>query len=102
MKKKRLKIPRAVKVKNKCEVEVVWVEGFKDPYQYGEYRTTATSKQIALKKGMSEKLTQVIFFHELLHAIELERGVKLTHESIYKLSEALYYVMFHNEWETTE
>lgn len=97
--KARLKIPRHVKVKNKSEVEVVWVEGFKDSSQLGEYRTAHGVRQIALKRGMSEKQTRVIFLHELLHALEMERGIKIPHESIYKLSEALYYVLFHNEWD---
>ena len=90
------RIPARIKIKNKVIYEVVWVESFKDPDVLGECRFEA--RQIALKKGQSERETLKTVTHEILHAIEYERGIKLSHKSIYQLEDAIYYILFHNDW----
>jgi hypothetical protein len=62
----------------------------------GECRFDA--RQIVLKKGQSERETFKTFMHELMHAMEVERGIKITHRAIYQMEEAIYYLLFHNVW----
>jgi hypothetical protein len=92
------RIPARVKIKNKVTYEVVWVDSFKDPDTLGECRYD--QRQIAIKKGLSDKLTFKCLSHELLHAIQFERGIDLSHKSIYQLEDAIYYILFHNTWES--
>ena len=93
---KKPKIPPYIKIKNKVVYEVVWLDGFKDSEVLGECRFD--SKQIALKTGISERETYKTFIHEVLHAVEFERGVKLPHKAVYQLEDALFYILFHNDW----
>lgn len=90
------RIPARIKIKNKVTYEVVWVDSFKDPKTLGECRFDA--RQIALKKGLSDKPTFKCFSHEVLHAIEYERGIELSHRAIYQMEDAIYYILFHNDW----
>lgn len=89
-------IPSRIKIKNKVVYEVVWVDSFEDSNTVGECRFDV--KQIALKMNQSEKELMKTFIHEVLHAIEFERGVKIPHKTIYQLEDALFYILFHNEW----
>lgn len=89
-------IPSRIKIKNKVVYEVVWVDSFEDGNTVGECRFDV--KQIALKMNQSEKELMKTFIHEVLHAIEFERGVKIPHKTIYQLEDALFYILFHNEW----
>lgn len=91
------KIPSHVKVKNKVVYEVVWVDSFSDVDVLGECRFD--SKQIAIKKGQSAAQVMKTFIHELLHAVEFEREVKLPHKTVYQLEDAVFYLLFHNDWE---
>lgn len=90
------KIPPRIKVKNKIEYEVVWVDEFTAPDTLGECRFN--SRQIALKIGQSEKQEFKSLIHEMLHAICEERGIEISHRAIYQLEEALFYILFHNDW----
>ena len=90
------KIPSHIKIKNKVVYEIVWVESFVDSDVLGECRFDA--RQIVLKKGQSERETFKTFMHELMHAMEVERGIKITHRAIYQMEEAIYYLLFHNVW----
>lgn len=93
---KSFKIPARIKIKNKVVYEIVWVDSFADPDTLGECRPWA--KQIALKQGQSERQIMKTFIHECIHAIEIERKIKISHTSIYQLEDALYYFLFHNDW----
>ena len=90
------KIPSRIKIKNKVVYEIVWIDSFKDPQTVGECRPWA--RQIALKTGASERSLFKSFVHEVLHAVEVERGIKIPHRSIYKLEDAIFYLFFHNIW----
>lgn len=90
------KIPPRLKIKNKVVYEIVWVESFADPDVLGECRFD--SKQIAIKDGLSEREAFKTFVHEVLHAVEFERGVKIPHRAIYQLEDAVFYLLFHNDW----
>lgn len=89
-------IPARVKIKNRVTYEVVWVDSFKDAGVLGECRFD--SKQIALKSDESERETFKTFVHEVLHAMEFERGIKIPHKAIYQLEDAVFYLLFHNVW----
>ena len=91
-----VKIPSRIKIKNKVVYELVWVDEFSDPDTLGECRPWA--KQIAIKSGQSERQEIKTFLHELLHAICEERGIKVSHRAIYQLEDALFYILFHNDW----
>ena len=91
------KIPSHIKIKNKVVYEIVWVDSFKEPDVLGECRYD--TKQIALKKGESEKGTFKTFTHELSHAVCHERGIAIRHQAIYQLEDAIFYLLFHNDWD---
>lgn len=93
-----MKLPSHVKIKNKVVYEVVLVSEFKDPEVLGECRYD--QKQIALKIGQSKRQLLKTFYHEVFHAICHERGIEIPHKSIYKLEDAIYYLIFHNDWES--
>lgn len=91
------KLPSRVKIKNKVEYEVVLVDEFKDKLTLGECRFHA--RQIAIKKDQSDKELFKCLFHELLHSVCEERGIKISHKAIYQLEDAIYYLLFHNKWD---
>lgn len=93
---KSFKIPARLKIKNKVVYEIVWVDSFADPDVLGECRFD--TKQIVLKQGQSEREIMKTFIHESLHAMEFERGIKIPHKVIYQLEDAVYYFLFHNDW----
>jgi hypothetical protein len=93
---KSFKVPSHIKIKNKVSYEIVWVESFEDDTTVGECRFDA--RQIAIKTGLSKRETIKTFIHEVLHAIEFERGIKIQHKAIYQLEDAVFYLLFHNDW----
>lgn len=72
------------------------MEKFKDEKTLGECRYD--QKQIAIKIGLSERQTTKTFLHEICHAIFYERDLKIRHKDVYKLEQAIYYMVFHNDW----
>lgn len=90
------KIPARLKIKNRVTYEIVWVDSFADPDVLGECRFD--SKQIAIKSGQSERELFKTFVHEVLHAVEFERGIKMPHKTVYQLEDAVFYLLFHNIW----
>ena len=93
---KLAKIPPHLKIKNKVVYEVVWVDEFTAPDTLGECRFD--KRQIALKIGQSDRQEFKSFIHEVLHAVCEERGIEVSHRAIYQLEEAIYYLLFHNDW----
>jgi len=91
------KLPSRVKIKNKVEYEVVHVDEFKEKTTVGECRPR--NRQIALKINQSERQKIKSFIHEILHAVCMERDIKIPHGSIYELEHAFYYLIFHNDWD---
>jgi len=59
-------------------------------------KTNATTKVIAIKKGLSERETLTTFIHELLHVIEFEGPVKLKHKKIYQLEVCILEILLDN------
>jgi len=90
------KIPSHIKIKNKVTYEVVTIKKFKDDQTLGECRPE--TRQIVIKEGQSDKETIKCFLHEVMHCVAIERGIELSHKSIYELEDALYYLIFHNKW----
>lgn len=90
------KIPARIKIKNKVVYEIVWVDSFVNPKVLGETRPWV--RQIALKKGASERELFKTFVHEVIHAMEIEREIKIPHKAIYQLEDAVFYLLFHNVW----
>lgn len=84
-----------LKIKNKCEYELVFVSSFKDADTMGECRFDF--KQIAIKKGLTKRARVKTIIHEILHAIAYERGINLPHNSIYKLEDAILYLVKSND-----
>lgn len=86
-----MRIPSHVKIKNRVSYEIVWVDSFKSDTDkeitVGEARPE--HKQIALRKGQSEKALMKTLIHELIHCIEFERGIKIPHKTVYQLEGAI-------------
>jgi hypothetical protein len=92
-----VKIPSRIKIKNKVAYELVSVGSFADPDTLGECRFD--QRQIAIKSGQSDRQQMKTVIHEMLHAVCEERGIKISHRAIYELEDALFYILFHNDWE---
>ena len=92
-----VKIPSRIKIKNKVIYEIVSVTEFKHSDTLGECRFD--TRQIAMKSGQSDKQEMKTLIHELLHAISEERGINISHRAIYQLEDAIFYILFHNDWE---
>ena len=46
--------------------------------------------EILIKKGMSEDETLKTLLHEIVHSIEAEYDIKISHSGVYKFEEALF------------
>jgi hypothetical protein len=86
-----MKIPHRVRIKPRVWYDVVYVDRFPNPTQYGEcFRSHDwTVRVIKIKRGLSEQMLRQAFWHELLHAFEFEYNMKIPHFAIYALQEPL-------------
>jgi len=75
-------------IKAKTFYELAWVDKFEDPNTLAECRFY--SQQIAIKKGQSEVATLKSFIHEIIHALDVEHKLGLTHAQVYKLERITY------------
>jgi len=91
-----VKLPHRVKIKSKVEYEIVSVEAFPDPKVVGECRFH--TNQIAIKAGQSDKQTLMCLIHEILHSAEDAYDINISHDAVYKLEKAIYYILFNNDW----
>lgn len=58
------------------------------------------TKTIVIALGLPKKQRVETFFHELLHAVEFEFGVRISHKLIYRLEGPLASVFQQNAWVT--
>ena len=70
------KVPPRIRITYKVTYEVVWIDSFVDPEQLGG--CCYEDRQIKIKTGMKPRKAFYVFFHELIHAINFERKLKLT------------------------
>lgn len=80
-------IPHKVHIGFKQYFEVVWVDDFPDGNTYGE--TRYDKKQIALKKGLSNKITVLTYLHEITHSVSFIYEVGLTETQVLKIESSL-------------
>ena len=90
-------IPHSVKVKKGLVYEVVWSD------LIGENSDTLAEcrrdlKQIIIKNGQSERANWECFIHEVLHLIEFEFKIPLSHPLVYKLEKAIIKILINNGW----
>jgi hypothetical protein len=76
--------------------EVVWVDAFDDPKQGGQ--CWREGRIIYLKRGLSAARTFEIFIHELLHAMEFEHAIPISHAVIEGLEGAVAQLLKLNGW----
>lgn len=95
-KRKTLSLPRTVAVSADIEYEVVWVDGFADAAVLGECRPDV--QQIALHKKLRGPELVKTFIHEVLHAIEDEHQIKISHKAIHQLEDGIFEVLARNGW----
>jgi hypothetical protein len=96
-----MKIPSKICVKRGIYYEVVWVDEIEsDPSLMGLCRDKGEerSRQILLKRGMSKKDTWQTFIHELLHVLEFEHKIKISHKLIDQLESPIYQILRLNGW----
>ena len=63
---------------------------FKKRKNWDRYaETDAGTKTITIKDGLNPRELFFTFIHELLHVIEFEKPLKITHKLVYKLEEAI-------------
>ncbi len=89
-------IPSQIKIKNKVVYDIAYIDSFKDKDQLGECRFD--ERLILIKRGQSERQEIKTLTHELLHSVAFERGINISHRAIYQLEDALFYLLFHNDW----
>lgn len=85
------KIPSRVQITKDIFFDVLWTDEFADKKQMGSM--DPNTKQIVIKKGMSNKDTAYTFFHELIHAISDIYEIGLTETQVEKLEKVLYYIL---------
>ena len=61
---------------------------------FGE--TNYEKKTITLKSAMSSRELFKTFIHEMLHALDEENGIGLTHKQVYKLETAIFELLIDN------
>jgi len=96
-----MKIPSKICVKKGVIYEVVYVDEIEsNPDLMGLCRDKKESRQrqILLKKGMSQKDTWQTFIHELLHVLEFEHKIKISHKLIDKLEAPIFQLLKLNGW----
>jgi hypothetical protein len=88
------RIPSKVQLTKQASYEIVWVDSFNNEDILGE--TRFGKSQIAIKKGMSPKLTVTTYLHEVLHGISAEHGIDLTEKQVLAFESAFYYLLKNN------
>lgn len=78
-KKLKNNIPHRIKV-GKEELEILWIDEFKDGNTRGEMRPL--EKQIVLLKGMSNRETVETLLHECLHWVSDSSGESLSEKQV--------------------
>lgn len=58
--------------------------------------TDPSARVIKIRAGMSKNETFRTFLHEILHFLEFEWPVKLTHKQVYKLEKAIFQLLLDN------
>ena len=48
------------------------------------------NKVIHIQKGLSKEETLQTFIHEVIHSMEFEYNIKISHRSVYKFETAIY------------
>lgn len=61
---------------------------------YGE--TDPETKTITIRSGLSPRLTLTTFIHELIHVIEFEHPLKISHKMVYELEKAIVELLLDN------
>lgn len=90
-------LPNAVRIKAKTSYQIVYQDEIaNDPDCVG--LCDPNSKLIYIKKNLKKTELKKTFIHELCHAICIEYEIKIAHESIYNLEEALLKVLSLNRW----
>lgn len=95
MAKKSILDKSRIRVSPYSTYEVVFIKSFKEEDQLGECRGDRPEepKQIVLKNGMGKRVAMKILIHELLHAVCLEYGINLRHQTIEDLEEPIYNIL---------
>lgn len=89
-KKLRSQIPNQVKIGGQT-YEIVWISEFFDGKTLGE--TRFDPPQIVLKTGESDKVTVLVYGHEVIHAASDEEKIGLTEAQVLGLENALTYLL---------
>lgn len=84
-------IPHRVHVSRGTYAEVVYVDDFPDGKTWGETRWEPL--QIAIKRGLSDKLTVITYLHEIKHLFSFVYGLDLTEKQILAMEPAFYYFL---------
>jgi len=89
--------PTHIRITAKVKYQIVWVNSFEaDADGTGECDNTA--KIIFLKSKMSKSRTLKTLIHEILHAMEYEHGIDMSHKVIYELEEPILRLLKLNRW----
>jgi len=96
MGRKRFRLNRDIRITAKVSYNLVWVDEFEDPKTDGE--CWFDDKIIAIRVGLSHRTTIEILVHEILHAVQHENKILLSHQTIYALQKPLATLVILNGW----
>lgn len=84
-----MKIPSRVRIKRGVRYEIVRqteIDGKPDTLGLCDPNT----RHLYIKSDLSKTEEIKTYIHEMLHALEAEWDIKIPHESVYRLEEAIY------------
>lgn len=90
---KKSEYPFRIKI-NKVFYTIIFVEQieYRDPFGLCDFER----KVILLKNKQSQKDLFKTFLHEILHAMEFEYNIPITHKIIYQLEESVFQLLKDN------
>ena len=84
-----MKLPSKFRIKARVSYEVLFADEIRNhPECVGI--SDPNTRQVIFKKVQSDTSLLQSAIHEVLHCFEYEYDIKLSHESVYKLEEAIF------------
>jgi len=91
-----MRIPTKVRITSKRSYTVSLVERFSEANTMG--LCDPVSRQIILRKNLPPRPMLATFIHELIHAMEFEHGIEISHRAVDQLDSAIEMLLRLNGW----
>lgn len=91
-----MNIPSRIRITAKTDYEVFLVDHFPEADTMGS--CCSDSRQILIRNDLTPRQKTITLIHEILHAMQFEYGIKIPHESVDQLDEAIERCLRLNKW----